>query len=114
MAALIGDFEQSDLEEDAVCEDDVSEIDEIASSQNAQIADVASEDDDAEVYDVDVAMDEIDETSSDDLDIPAQEDNADSKDSDDDATPKMSWAEFVELDDKMKKDKPKKHFWEKW
>lgn len=114
VAALIGDFEQSDLEEDAVCEDDVSEIDEIASSQNAQIADVASEEDDAEVYDVDVAIDEIDETSSDDLDIPAQEDNADSKNSDDDAAPKMSWAEFVELDDKMKKDKPKKHFWEKW
>lgn len=126
VAALIGDFEQSDLEEDDRIDkvadplaDDAldsrdDEVDTGIAPQDETIRDGIDEDD------IDTIADETDR-AEDDTSRDAADEDALSDDVDRAApteqtgeAPKMSWAEFVELDDKMKEERPKKHFWEKW
>lgn len=81
--ALIGDFEESDLEEDRGPDDEPQD----------------------------------DRRCASDLDAHPVEDEAASEPAPSDDAPKMSWAEFVEMDDARKAEeaaRPKKHFWEKW
>lgn len=104
--ALIGDFEEDDLEQDDLQKADT------APEENLWI-----EEDDAEdirdilTYHDDVDADHLYAAQTDDLGNDAEAIVADSNN---DEAPKMSWAQFVELDDAQKMEKPKKHFWEKW
>lgn len=87
VASLIGDFEEEDLTDEESLEEDRSEAPCSAALQSCPPEDAQPEP----------------------KPIPA--DPAPAKDE----PQKMSWADFVAMDDAMKaQEKPKKHFWEKW
>ncbi len=99
VAALIGDFEEADLAEDA--SEDGSGDD----ARNAETSDRG-----VRSADISLPAEETADDRSADSSLRSEEDSAS------DAEPQtMSWAEFVEMDDARKAAEPaKKHFWEKW
>ncbi len=82
VAALIGDYDEDDLELDEISEQEEAPEEDEMPEQDEMAEQVASPHDD-----------EVSEPSDD--------------------LQKMSWAEFVEMDD-ARKQEPKKHFWERW
>lgn len=134
VAALIGDFDEDDLAADlpADTKSYVDDIDAAAETGDEALSgafdhdatgvaddipvEVAEEAFDGSVEEMTERMIDEDVEEAPDSSIEEMADHAgdDAEDDAEDDAPKMSWAEFVELDDKMKQDKPKKHFWEKW
>lgn len=88
VAALIGDYDEDDLE-----------LDEISEQGEAPEEDEMPE------------QDEMPEEGEMPEQVASPHDDEVSEPSDD--LQKMSWAEFVEMDD-ARKQEPKKHFWERW
>ena len=106
VTALIGDFEESDLEEDE------EDIEESAAEESQAFAEAMAEVED--ILDKEVEAD--DEDGAIEVEVESGADVATGAPSTDEGEPqKMSWAEFVEQDEAMKAANPKKkHFWEKW
>lgn len=109
VAALIGDFEESDLQEEeaeveieAAVQDATPEESPVQASAEAESepsrvqAGAAPEEAQMQAG----AVPEAAQTQADAESEPPKE--------------KMSWAEFVEYDDARRASEPKKHFWEKW
>ena len=106
VTALIGDFEESDLEEDE------EDIEESVAEESQAFAEAMAEVED--ILDEEVEAD--DEDGAIEAEVEPEVDVATGAPSTEEGVPqKMSWAEFVEQDDAMKAANPKKkHFWEKW
>lgn len=101
VAALIGDYEEE-------AEDEQVEV--------AFVSAEAEASDPSESLELKIQFQAADEISSEagepaEKFVAAQEENGAQTT---DENPKMTWAEFVAMDDLMNASKPKKHFWEKW
>lgn len=115
VTALIGDFEEADLDEDDAGEavlEDTEAVDKVEMEEAGMAVEAgdASEAEEAEAAEDGNAAEEGDD--SDEGFYAAAEDVHFTIE--DDAPKKMTWAEFVEADDAMREQSPKKHFWEKW
>lgn len=104
VAALIGDYEEKDVVEDHQDLADGALEGVMRTEATEEIKDI----EDIPAMDGSETQGVIDAVVDSDHDARIDSDRSEH------TIPKMSWAEFVELDDKMKQHEPKKHFWEKW